>query len=182
VDPVKLLSEHPALPATWVEGGAPRSIEWERSSRGGRVELPSCSDAAAAFREWSEGGLPRATPNVDHSVCAYADEAAANEAYDSMSLRDVAGEDWPNLEYGADADIVPADVSSLDGLEADEWEIGCGIGEPDQLCAVWTFRARYGDVIADVEFSTSGGGIGFSEMRDLVRSIDREVGARTRRN
>jgi hypothetical protein len=118
-------------------------------------------------------------PNVDQSVCIFAEEGDASDSYASLSLSEVAGEDWPNFDPAANAKTAPTNASGLDDLAADEWEIGCGIGDPDDVCAVWVFRARYGSVLTDVEFATSGGGIRFSAMRDLIQSIDRHVTARS---
>jgi hypothetical protein len=102
--------------------------------------------------------------------------------YDSMSLGDVAGEDWPNFEGYSDVEALPAQAPELHDLAADDWEIGCGFGDPDGSCAVWDFRARYGNVLIDFEFASqgAGGGIDFSSMSRLIRSIDRHVAARRR--
>jgi hypothetical protein len=117
-------------------------------------------------------------PSVDQSVCIFAEEGDASDAYASLSLTEVAGENWPNFDYPG-AETTPTDVSDLHRLAADDWEIGCGIGDPEGVCAVWLFRGRYGRVLTDVEFTTSGGGIGFSAMRDLIQSVDRHVTARS---
>jgi hypothetical protein len=179
-DPVSLLAEHPALPRTLLE--APSSpILW------GRVVLPPhihvfwCKFEASGFRQWSQGGEYAASPSVDLSVCVFADEDGAEDMYGSMALADVGGEDWPNFYRGADVDPTPRRASELDDLAADEWEIGCGDGDPDGSCPVWDFRARYGNVLIDSEFFSQGvgGGIDFSSMSKFIRSIDRHVAARS---
>jgi hypothetical protein len=110
-------------------------------------------------------------------LCFRDDEPAAESAYQSQSLERVAGNDWPNFEPSAKARIHPKGVASLEPLRADQWEIGCVAGNPDGICAAWVFRARYASVLAVIEFDTSAGGIRFSAMRRLVRSIDRETSA-----
>ena len=178
-DPLPFLAERPALPREWIERGSPQRIAWRRSPRGGRVGLRWCESEASGFREWSDGGTPHTYPDVDQSVCVFPEEGDARDAYASLSLFEVGGENWPNFERASSATTAPADVSDLDDLAADEWEIGCGIGDPEGVCAVWVFRARYGTILTDVEFATSEGGITFSAMSDLIRSIDRHVAARS---
>ena len=59
-------------------------------------------------------------------------------------------------------------------------EIGCGLGDPDALCGVWTFRARYDEVLVVTEVRSIVPGIGFAGIRPLVESIDRAIAARMR--
>ena len=176
-DPVRLLAERPALPVTYMTEDGPQSIDWGKEPGDGPAELRICEDGEGAFRSWSEGGVEWAVPSVAQTVCAFETEKAALDTYASQSLLAVGGEDWPNFETGSGAETVPSGVNSLDVLGADEWEIGCGIGEPDSGCAVWTFRARYGQVLAKVEFVAAPGSIRFEQMPDLVKSIDTAVGA-----
>jgi hypothetical protein len=175
LDPVSLLAEQPALPETYMteEGGQP--IEWGKEPGNAAVDLRTCKGGQSAFRSWSEGGVEWGMPSVAQTVCAFETEELARHAYASQSLLDVAGEDWPNFEPGSNAATVPAAAHTLDALAADEWEVGCGIGEPDSGCAVWTFRSRYGRVLTEVEFAASPGAIRFEQMRDLVKSIDSVV-------
>lgn len=140
------------------------------------MKLRWCETETAGFREWSEGGIPHTRPYVNQSVCVFAEEDDASDTYQSLSLHDVAGEDWPNFDPGASAQTTPRNASELSDLAAHDWEIGCGSGDPDDLCAVWVFRACYGSALTKVEVG-SGGGIGFSAMRDLIRSIDRHIAA-----
>lgn len=174
LDPVDLLAKSPALPATvMAAGGGDDPIALRRVRGGGRYDDRDC-DGEAAYRTWTEDGVLWAMPGVFQGVCVHGSDDDAVDAYESTSLRDVAGEDWPNFEY-SDNPTIPQDAASLDALGADEWEIGCGIGEPDAGCAVWTFRARYGRVTTMVEYRASPGAISFEAMRTLLRSIDRDI-------
>lgn len=179
-DPVSLLAEHPALPRALLE--APSSpIRWQRVPLPPHTETFWCEVEASGFREWSQGGESDFSPSVYQDVCVFADEDGADDMYESMSLPDVGGEDWPNFYDDPDIDPTPKRASELDDLAADEWEIGCGDGDPDGSCPVWDFRARYGNVLIDSEFFSQGvgGGIDFSSMSELIRSIDRHVAAKT---
>lgn len=180
-DPVRLLAERPLLPVTYmVEDDLARPTYWGKAPGDGAAELQSCRNGDGAYRGWSHRGIEWAVPSVNQTVCVYGSGDAARETYESQSLAEVAGEDWPNFEPGSNAPTVPSNVDLLDALDAEEWEIGCGIGEPDVGCAVWTFRARYGHALVELEFLTSPGAISFEQMRDLVRSIDREITAKGR--
>ena len=178
-DPVSLLAEHPALPRTLLE--APSSpILWRRVVLPPHIHVFWCDFEASGYREWSQGGESAFSPSVSQDVCVFADEDGADDMYGSMSLPDVAGEDWPNFDGLTDFDPTPKRVSELDDLAADEWEIGCGDGDPDGSCPVWDFRARYGNVLTSSEFFSQGvgGGIDFSSMSKFIRSIDRHVAAK----
>jgi hypothetical protein len=179
-DPVSLLAEHPALPRSLLEARS-SPIRWRRVPLPPHIEIPWCKVEASGYRQWSQGGEYALAPSVDQGVCVFADEDGADDMYESMSLRDVAGEDWPNFEAGSDVETSPRRASELDDLAADEWEIGCGDGDADGSCPVWDFRARYGNVLIDSEFFSqgAGGGIDFSSMSKFIRSIDRHVAAKT---
>jgi hypothetical protein len=177
-DPVSLLADHPALPRSLLE--FPLSpIRWRRVPLPPHIYVFWCKFEASGFREWTLGGEYAGSPSVDQDVCVFADEDGAADAYGSMSLGDVAGEDWPNFERGSDVETSPRRASELDDLAADEWEIGCGDGDADGSCSVWDFRARYGNVLTSSEcFSQgAGGGIDFSSMSKFIRSIDRHLAA-----
>jgi hypothetical protein len=152
-----------------------RPINWQLTPRTGVKRLRACLNRAGAYREWSEDGVPHAHPRVLQIVCTYDSEDAARDAYESQDLFDVAGEDWPNYEPDGDEQIQTLAASALVSLEANDAEIACGLGDADPLCAVWDFRARYGQVITTVEFVTSGGGISAEAMRELLQSIEREI-------
>jgi hypothetical protein len=169
-DPVALLAEHPVLPESVFTGGGREQVEWSRQPGGGPVDLRSCRDGDAAFRAWSENGIEGGIPSVTHVVCVLASEDAAAGTYASQSLPELAGEDWPNFEPNSQAETTPSEVDSL-VLAADEWELGCGAGDPNEACSVWIFRARYGRVLTDVKYFSSPGEIRFAQMRDLVASI-----------
>lgn len=172
LDPVRLLAERPRLPATYMTDDGSQRIDWGQEPLGGRSKLRTCRDGKGAFRSWSDGAVQFGVPSVAHAVCTFGSEKAARDTYASQSLLEVGGNDWPNFEPYAKDETVPTGVRSLDVLAADEWEIGCGIGEPDSGCTVWTFRARYGRVLTKVEFTAGDGAIRFEQMRALVKSID----------
>jgi hypothetical protein len=186
-DPVSLLAEHPALPRSLLEAPS-KPILWGKvlSDDLGHplpphVEIPGCKFEASGFRQWSQGGEYAASPSVDQTVCVFADEDGADDMYESMSLPDVGGDDWPNFEGLGPPGVKtsPTRAPELDDLAADEWEIGCGDGDADGSCSVWDFRARYGNVLVDSEFfSQPFGGIDFSSMSRFIRSIDRHVAAK----
>jgi hypothetical protein len=179
-DPVSLLAEHPPLPRSLLEARS-SPIRWRRVSLPQRAHLPWCKLEASGYRQWSQGGGYAAAPSVDQGVCVFADEDGADDMYESMSLPGVAGEDWQNFEDNSAVEPSPTRASELDDLAADEWEIGCGAGDPDGSCSVWVFRARYGNVLIDSEFFSQGvgGGIDFSSISKFIRSIDRHVAAKT---
>jgi hypothetical protein len=177
-DPVRLLAVHPALPSSWILTGFPgkygarRAIHWRETRGPARTQSSGCD---GAFREWSERGVEDAMPDVWENVCAFGSTGDARDAYDSQSLYVVGGEGWPNFEPGANARTRPRGIGSLDSLRPDQWELGCGVGYPNGVCAVWTFRSRYGRDLVDVEFAASAGGIRFPAMRKLLFSIDRHI-------
>jgi hypothetical protein len=177
-DPLSLLAERPALPRKLDMEGWHQPIVWRKTSLGPRTESSWCEVEAGGFRKWTEAEASStplgAWPFVKQVVCVFSGEDEADDAYDSLSLADVAGEDWPNFDSG---ETKPTNASGLDDLAADEWEIGCGIGNPDAVCAVWDFLARHDNVLTYVEFGAQGGGVRFPAMRDLIRSIDRHIAA-----
>jgi hypothetical protein len=177
-DPGTLLALNPALPPTIGAEGQDVHIDWRRRPHDGHFSLPSCPDGHGDHREWSDRGREWALPRVFQVVCVFEEPDEARRVYSSMSLAKVAGEDWPNYEPEAAAPAVPSDLRSLDALAANEWEIGCGVGDPNVGCSVWTFRARYGRVLTDVEYAASPGRISLRTMSALLRSIDAELTAR----
>jgi hypothetical protein len=166
------------LPTSWILTGFPgkngtrRPIDWRRTPGPEKTRASGCD---GAFREWSDRGIPDAMPNVWQSVCAYGSSGAARDAYASQSLYEVGGEGWPNFEPSAKASVVPREMRSLRSLHPEQWQLGCGVGDPNRICAVWTFRSRYGRYLVDVEFATSAGGIRFPAMRALLLGIDRYI-------
>ena len=181
-DPDHLLATRPTLPPTFVDAmlgpGAIR-ISW-REEEGGHATKPACRLGRGAIRGWSDGGDPVNMPDAFEQVCVHRTPLIAWAVYRWQSLHRVAGEDWPNFEPGADAPTVPTRISSLENLHADEWEIGCGLGDPDALCGVWTFRARYDEVLVVAELRTIVVGIRFDAARRFVQSVDRNLITRMR--
>jgi hypothetical protein len=176
-NPAGMLAERPALPHAWIltafgrDNGRARPIAWRRVPAVAAMRSGGC---VRVSREWTEAGKPFATPSVAETVCSYPTAAVARAAYRSQSLYVVGSEGWPNFEPGAKTRARVRDPSPR-SLGADSWELGCGVGDPAGICAVWTFRARYGEVLVTLEFVASGGGIRLTAMRHLVRSVDREL-------
>jgi hypothetical protein len=129
---------------------------------------------------WSNGGDAFANPDAFEKVCVYRSRFVAWAVYEWQSLHRVGGEDWPNFEPDSDAPTVPRQVATLEALHADQWEIGCGLGDPDTLCGVWTFRARYNEVLVVMELRTIDAGLRFGAMRRLVQSVDHDLTAKMR--
>jgi hypothetical protein len=181
-DPLPLLATRPALPPTFIDatlGPGALRISW-REEEGVHATKHACGLGRGAIRSWSDGGDPVNTPDAFETVCVYRTPLLAWAVYRWQSLHRVAGEDWPNFEAGSDAPTVPTNVSALENLRADEWEVGCGIGDPDALCGVWTFRARYDEVLLVTEVRTIDPGIGFASVRRFVESVDRNIAAKMR--
>ena len=93
--------------------------------------------------------------------------------------------DWPNFEPWSDTEPTPRNAAALES-DADEWEIGCGYGNPDGACRVWIFRGRYGRALMAAEFhfevGLPGGGIPFADVRVFVESVDNDLAQRLRRS
>jgi hypothetical protein len=175
-DPLRLLVARPALPAAWIDayrGNARTPIFWRR--RPGRTTGAYECDGRGAIRGWTDGGDVFANPDAYEKVCVHRSRFVAWALYKRQSLGSVAGEDWPNFEPYSDAPTVPRQAARLGGLHADQWEIGCGLGDPDALCGVWTFRARYDEVLVVMELRTVGPGLRFEAMRRFVQSVDRDL-------
>ena len=67
------------------------------------------------------------------------------------TLHRVADEDWPTFEPYSDVRTVPSEAGAFMALHADEWEVGCWLGDADTLCGVWVFRAPYDEVLVVTE-------------------------------
>jgi hypothetical protein len=181
-DPVRLLVTRPALPAVWFDeyhGEAATPISWRRW-HGRTTERAECDLGRGAIRGWSDGGDVFAAPKAVQEVCVFRSRFVAWAVYKWQSLQRVASEDWPNFEPYSDAPTAPTQVSALDGLRADQWELGCGLGDPDGLCGVWVFRARYDQVLIVVGLRTIHVGLRFNAFRRFVRSVDRDLSAKMR--
>jgi hypothetical protein len=175
---VDLSAEQPTLPPTWTyepEAGpmTARPIDWRRTSWTGLRRSRFCKgNYVGAGREWTDGGVEFDIPSVEHWICVYEDPRAAEDAYASMSLLDVASDDWPNLTPEVLPEAIPHDQALLASLHADEGEIACGLGTANGICAVWMFRGRYGRALTKLEFYTSAGGIRLAPFVRLLRSVD----------
>ncbi len=150
----------------------------------GMVEL---ARAGASFTGWRTTGTGQGSvingTGAYQTVCAYRFRTVARLTYIWESLLSVGGEDWPNFESWSDTTASPKDAASLHP-HADEWEIGCGLGDPDGLCRAWVYRGRYGRVLTAIEVDADvgmpGDGIPFEAVRVFVRSLDSELAAKLR--
>ena len=172
-DPMSLVTERPTLPGT----------NWRRLRGIATTDPQLCPLGRSAVAAWSVGGDPYADPGAFETVCVYRFEPVARFAYTWQTLYEVSGNDTPNFEPGSDAITVPHAIGLLNP-QADEWEIGCGVGDPDGPCQVWVFRARYGGVLAILEFQESVGaprqGSRFETMRRFIESVDSDIAAKLR--
>jgi hypothetical protein len=152
----------------------------DRSGASTRLTL-LCPLGRSAQAAWSISGDPFADPGAFETVCAYRLESVAWFVYKWQSLYWVSG--WPGFESWSDAPRVPRAIGLLEP-QAEEWEIGCGLGDPDGLCRAWVFRARYGRVLTVLEFQDSvglpGAGSRFETMRRFVESVDEDIAAKLR--
>jgi hypothetical protein len=183
-NPLTLLPRHPLLPnpvyytpQELPPGGSftydYRKVPGPEFPQGGDV----CKGGRGAARSWTPGGK-FASPMVFVRVCTYSSEAKARGAYDSDSLYKQAGYDWPNYEPGMTRnERVPTAVDTLNALTANDYEIGCGLGDSNKGCDVWLFRARFRRVTWTADYITTPGAITFEQMRALIRSVDREIAA-----
>ena len=92
--------------------------------------------------------------------------------------RGVAGEaDWPNFGDGSETGPTPRNAATLES-DADEWEIGCGLGDPDGACQVWIFRGRYGRAMMAAEFHFGlppGRGSRFEDVRVFFEALNDDL-------
>jgi hypothetical protein len=174
-DPFSLVTQRPSLP-----GSGWRPIAGIRTTNS-----RNCPHGRSAKAAWSIAGDPFAEPAAFETVCVYRREPVAWFVYKWQSLYRVGGGDWPNFDPSV-SDGRPTVPKAIGRLrpEAEQWEIGCGYGDPDGLCRVWVFRARYGRVLTVLEFHQSvgdpGQGSRFETMRKFVESVDSDVAAKLR--
>ena len=174
-DPVSLVTERPMLPGPG----------WRPIRRIRTTDSRNCSYGKSAKAAWSVGGDAFGEIAAFETVCVYRLEPVAWSVYKWQSLYKVGGEDWPNFDPSVSdgAPTVPKAVGLLKP-EAEQWEIGCGYGDPEGFCRVWVFRARYGRVLIVLEFHHSvgvpGAGSRFETMRKFVESVDDDIAAKLR--
>ena len=155
-----------------------RPIEWAISSSAHQLSEPysACSDEAFTLLQSWSGQLDgrESLPRVDHAVCVYDSAEQASEVYGSRTLQSSNPGPFENFLYGTPEDVVPAgwDPSTL---RADEADLGCAFGEVEHTCAVWAFRGRYGNVITNVFFDDSGGGIPYEAFLKMITAIDKQI-------
>lgn len=184
--PRSLLAERPTFPAGWRRYARDRAATVGWRSYGTRTsELRVCGAfGGGAVRVWQYTLGDHGDPFGIQTVCTYKSELLARAVYVWQSLPGVAGEaDWPNFESGSETEPTPRNAEALEN-DADEWEIGCGLGDPERACQVWIFRGRYGraTMAAELHFEvgTPAGGIPFVDARVFFESLDADLTRRLR--
>jgi hypothetical protein len=186
--PRSLLGERPVFPRAWpryAKDGEP-AIGWRGfATRAG--DLRQCGvGGGGAQRAWQYTLEEFGDPLGSQIVCTYKSELLARAVYKWQSLPGVAGEgDWPNFESWSETGPTPKSAATLES-NADEWEIGCGLGDPDGACQVWIYRGRYGRAMMAAEFhfdvGLPGGGSRFEDVRVFFESLDDDLTRRLRRS
>ena len=172
----------PTLPAVWIDASqadTPIAIAWRRSD-GRTAETDECDLGRRATRGWSDGGDVFEHPDAYEFVCVDRSRFVAWAMYKRQSLPRGASEDWPNFEPFSDARTVPREASALNGLRADQWEISCGLGDPNTPAEPGRSGRRYDEVLVVIELRTIDVGLGFAAIRRLVPSVDRDLAAKMR--
>jgi hypothetical protein len=173
-DPFSLVTQRPSLP-----GSGWRPIAGIRTTNS-----RNCPHGRSAKAAWSIAGDAFAESAAFETVCVYRREPVAWSVYKWQSLYKVGGDDFPNFESWSDNPTVPKAIGMLEP-QAEQWEIGCGMGDPDGPCQIWVFRARYGRVLTVLEFHQSvsipGQGSQFATMRKFVESVDDDIAVKLRR-
>jgi hypothetical protein len=175
-DPASLVTERPTLPGPG----------WKPIPGIATTDPRVCPQGKSAQAAWSISGDVSAEIAAFETVCVYRLEPVAWSLYKWQSLYKVGGGDWPNFDPSV-SDGRPTVPKAIGVLrpEAEQWEIGCGYGDPDGLCRVWVFRARYGRVLTVLEFhhevGLPGAGTRFETMRRFVESVDDDIAAKLRR-
>lgn len=184
--PRLLLAERPAFPRAWPRWAEDRdaAIGWRGvGTRAGK--LRKCGVfGGGAQRGWQYRLDEFGDPSAGQTVCTYKSELLARGVYVWQSLPGVAGEaDWPNFESWSDTEPTPTNAETLEN-DADEWEVGCGLGDPERACQVWIFRGRYGRTMMAAEFHSEvgagAGGIPFADARVFFESLDDDLTRRLR--
>ena len=185
--PRSLLAERPVFPPAWPryseDGG--RTIGWRIVGAPDGDPRECGLFGGGAERVWWYTSEDR-DPVGSQTVCTYKSELLARAVYKYQSLPRVATEaDWPNFETWSATEPTPRHATTLES-DADEWEIGCGYGDPDGPCRVWIFRGRYGRAMMAAEFhfevGLPGGGIPFADVRVFFESLDNVLARRLRRS
>lgn len=186
--PRSLLAERPSFPPAWSryarDGRA--TIGWRSvGTRAGDLRVCGVF-GGGAVRFWQYTLDEFGDPIASQTVCTYKSELLARSVYVWQSLPGVAGEaDWPNFESWSETQPTPRRAAILES-DADEWEVGCGLGDPDSACQVWIYRGRYGRAMVAAEFHSEvglpGGGSPFEDVRVFFESLDEDLTRRLRRS
>ena len=184
--PRSLLADRPAFPPAWPGYTRDRAAIVGWRSFGTRTsDLRVCGGfGGGALRVWQYTLGDHGDPLGTQTVCTYKSELLARAVYVWQSLPGVAGEaDWPNFEGGSETGPTPRNAATLES-DADEWEIGCGLGDPDGACQVWIFRGRYGRAMMAAEFhfrvGFPGGGSPFEDVRVFFEALNDDLTRRLR--
>jgi hypothetical protein len=177
--PSSLLASEPPLPTSFDKqaSGAAGPFDWRMqpgwTHTGG---ISGCPHGRGASDGWTNGGTALDDPSAWETICVYAFESLARYVYWRQSLLDVGGEDWqPNVDPSSADGHEPHPKLPVGPLHADTFEIGCGSGDPNGPCSVWTYRARYGRVTFATQVRTNNGAIPFEAMRRYVRAADSRI-------
>lgn len=180
--PGSLLASAPPLPRSF-SADPPAAAGWfDWRVQPGWTQtsgIDECAYGRGASHGWTNGGTAFDDPSAWETVCVYAVESLARYVYWRQSLLEVGGEDWqPNLDPSFDDRPDPHPRRSVGRLHANTFEIGCGNGDPNGECSVWTYRARYGRVTFATQVRTHNQAIPFDVIRRYVRAADTRIQTR----
>jgi len=174
--PRSLLASAPSLPRSFGDdpGTAAELFEWRVQPGWTQTSgIDRCPYGRGASHGWTNGGTAFDDPSAWETVCVYSAESLARFVYWRQSLLEVGGEDWqPNVDPSFNDRPDPHPKRSVGPLHADTFEIGCGNGDPNGDCSVWTYRARYGRVTFATQLRTHRPAIPFHVMQRYVRAVD----------
>ena len=176
--PGSLLGSAPPLPRSF--GGDPSAagrFDWRVQPGWTQTSgIDECAYGRGASHGWTNGGTAFDDPSAWETVCVYAFASLARYVYWRQSLLAVGGEDWqPNVDPSLDDRPDPHPNQSVGRLHADTFEIGCGSGDPNGECSVWTYRARYGRVTFATQVRTHNQAIPFDVIQRYVRAADTRI-------
>ena len=180
--PGSLLASGPPLPRSFGDGpsAAAERFDWRLQPGWTQTSgISECPHGRGAQHGWTNGGTAFDDPQAWETVCVYAFKSLARFVYWRQSLLDVGGEDTqPNLDPSLDDRPDRHPRRSVGPLHADAYEIGCGRGDPNGECNVWTYRARYGRVTFATQVRTHGEAIPFDVVQRYVRAADSRIQVR----
>lgn len=182
ISPQSLLAEPRDLPTYgWSLAGRMKPPDFQLTV----LAFPDPSDSdwcspfgRSTFRLWEDEGLQFAT-HIGQEVCREPSSVIAWLQFHRRSLASFATDAAPQFAEGPMTSVIPNRFG--EGLLADEFEVGCGLGSANDVCLTWLFTARYGPFIVNVWFmsnSTPGVGITSEQFESVVGDIDATVATR----